>query len=345
MRLSRLLAVHVGCSPLRAAICAFGISTAFGLSLGVFYLALAGAILVTRETLERQAHPLFNRSSHRSRSRRCDGDGHHQFFRLVQPHHRAGGRDLLSAKSQPRGAAGYRRSSRSSSPQGRIFWLGARVLEAVALEEEGHWTGGTPRRLPARLARAGPGLDLRLAPLRGQCGLRELDHDLSSIGSGRNLRSLSRSRPASSSGWSPPSAFCPCLRPAQVSALWWKWTESLPRFPEVIPARGAVFSSGMILVVLNRALPRRQCRGRAFSLERPRLAGRRQPEGLRARRRRGALITTVILSAIVLTAIFQQDIKVARRVELKILAYLWVVQNLALILSVTEKMRRYIMDL
>jgi Domain of unknown function (DUF4153) len=56
----------------------------------------------------------------------------------------------------------------------------------------------------------------------------------------------------------------------------------------------------------------------------------------------GTLIFTVILSAIVLTAIFQQALSVAERRGLKILAYLWIVQNLFLIFSVAEKLYRYI---
>ncbi len=54
------------------------------------------------------------------------------------------------------------------------------------------------------------------------------------------------------------------------------------------------------------------------------------------------LITTVILSAIILTGIFQQSPEVARNPWLKRLGYAWIAQNVFLIISVGEKLRRYI---
>jgi hypothetical protein len=133
----------------------------------------------------------------------------------------------------------------------------------------------------------------------------------------------------------------PLLRPAQVSAAWWKWTEGLPRLPEIIPTRGAVFSSGMILGVLNLLFLVANIADALFLW-----SGQSLPAGVsyKAYVHEGvnALIVTVILSAVVLTTIFQQSLNVARRRDLKMLAYVWIVQNLFLIFSVTERLRRYI---
>ena len=133
----------------------------------------------------------------------------------------------------------------------------------------------------------------------------------------------------------------PLLRPAQVSAWWWKWTENLPQLPEILPTRAALFSSGLILVVLNLLFLVANIADALFLW-----SGRPLPadvsyksyvhEGV------NALIVTVMLSALVLTTIFQQESKVVQRRELKILAYFWIAQNLFLIFSVSEKLRGFI---
>jgi len=133
----------------------------------------------------------------------------------------------------------------------------------------------------------------------------------------------------------------PLLRPANISPGWWSWIERLPRLPEIVPTRAALFSSGLILVVLNFLFLIANIADALF------LWGNRElPGGVtyKAYVHQGvnSLIVTVILSAIVLTIIFQQALNVAQRRELKLMAYLWIVQNLFLIISVAERLRRYI---
>jgi len=133
----------------------------------------------------------------------------------------------------------------------------------------------------------------------------------------------------------------PLLRPANVSDRWWKWAESLPRLPEILPTRAALFSSGLVLVVLNLLFLVANIADALFLW-----SGQALPAGVTYKdyvhEGVNALIFTVILSAIVLTTIFQQALPVVKRLELKILAYAWIAQNLFLIFSVTEKLRRYI---
>jgi len=133
----------------------------------------------------------------------------------------------------------------------------------------------------------------------------------------------------------------PLLRPANVSERWWKSTHQIPRFSEILPTRAALFSSGLVLVVLNLLFLIANIADALFLW-----SGQALPAGVtyKAYVHEGvnALIVTVMLSAIVLAAIFQQALKVAERRELKILAYVWIVQNLFLIFSVSEKLRRYI---
>jgi len=55
-----------------------------------------------------------------------------------------------------------------------------------------------------------------------------------------------------------------------------------------------------------------------------------------------SLIVTVILSAFVLTTIFQQALNVTQRRELKALGIFWIAQNLFLLLSVALRLKLYI---
>jgi hypothetical protein len=221
---------------------------------------------------------------------------------------------------------------------GRVFWLGARLIEAATqggMRRTGGLLGGCLLALPA----------LVLALIFGSL----LATGNAVFGSWTNSfftwfwnELFLYLDPERMIFWLF-AAFLmlPLLRPALVSAGWWKWTENLPRFPEVLPPRSALFGSGMILVVLNLLFLVSNIADALFLW-----SGQPLPkdvsykdyvhEGVEA------LIVTVVLSAIVLTAIFQQDLKVAERRELKGLAFLWIVQNVFLIISVTEKLRRYI---
>ena len=133
----------------------------------------------------------------------------------------------------------------------------------------------------------------------------------------------------------------PLLRPASIPERWWKSTQLLAPLPEVIPTRAALFSSGLVLVVLNLLFLIANFADALFLWSHQAL-----PAGVTYKsyvhEGVNALIVTVILSAFVLTAIFQQAKKVVERKELRVLAYLWIAQNLFLILSVGEKLRRYI---
>jgi hypothetical protein len=56
------------------------------------------------------------------------------------------------------------------------------------------------------------------------------------------------------------------------------------------------------------------------------------------------LVFTVILTALVLTAIFQQEVTVARRRLLKVLALVWIAQNVFLLMSCALRIRNYVAD-
>jgi hypothetical protein len=133
----------------------------------------------------------------------------------------------------------------------------------------------------------------------------------------------------------------PLLRPVQVGEGWWRWTERLPRLPEIIPTRAAFFSSAMILVVLNLLFLVANIADAMFLWN-----GQPMPAGVEYKtyvhEGVNALIMTVILTAVVLTGIFQQSLNVAQRRELKALAFVWIAQNLFLILSVALRIKYYI---
>jgi hypothetical protein len=134
----------------------------------------------------------------------------------------------------------------------------------------------------------------------------------------------------------------PFLRPARISEACWKWTENIPRWSELDAAGGAFFSSAMVLGALNVIFLVANVADATFLWYRHSL-----PAGVSyhdyVHEGVNALIVTVILSAIVLAGIFQQVPAVANRRELKLLSYMWILQNLFLMISVAEKLRRYIL--
>ncbi len=133
----------------------------------------------------------------------------------------------------------------------------------------------------------------------------------------------------------------PLLRPANVSAWWWTWTTRLPQLPEIVPARAAIYSSGLILAVLNFLFFVANLADALFLW-----SGEALPKGVTysgyVHEGVNALIATALLSALVLAAIFQQDGKIARSRLLKILGMIWIAQNLFLILSLVLRLKLYI---
>jgi hypothetical protein len=133
----------------------------------------------------------------------------------------------------------------------------------------------------------------------------------------------------------------PLLRPAHVSAWWWKSTENLPRLPEILPTRAALFSSGLVLVILNLLFLVANIADALFLW-----SGQALPVGVTysgfVHHGVNSLIVTVLLSAFVLTTIFQQALNVAQRRELKALGIAWIAQNLFLLLSVALRLKLYI---
>ncbi|HUB68748.1 MAG TPA: DUF4153 domain-containing protein [Candidatus Methylacidiphilales bacterium] len=133
----------------------------------------------------------------------------------------------------------------------------------------------------------------------------------------------------------------PLLRPANISAWWWNWALHLPSVPEIVPARAALLSSGLTLLVLNLLFFGANLADAIFLWAGAPLP----PKMYTAFVHHGVntLIFTVILSAVVLTSIFQQAPAITGRRILPLLAYLWIAQNVFLLGSVGERLRRYIM--
>ncbi len=133
----------------------------------------------------------------------------------------------------------------------------------------------------------------------------------------------------------------PLLRPASTRDEWWKWLEQIPRFRELGARQGAFFGSALILVVLNLLFLVANTADALFLW-----SGRVVPPGVDYKTyvHEGvdALIVTVVLTALVLTTIFQQSLPIAQRRELKVLAFIWIAQNIFLILSVSLRIRYYI---
>lgn len=133
----------------------------------------------------------------------------------------------------------------------------------------------------------------------------------------------------------------PLLRPGKVPASCWSWMQRLPRLPEMGPARAATWSSGLVLVVLNILFFIANFADAIFLW-----SGQTLPKGVTysgfVHHGVNTLIVTVLLSAFVLTTIFQQALGVVRNRELKLLGIIWIAQNLFLLLSVGLRLKLYI---
>jgi hypothetical protein len=135
----------------------------------------------------------------------------------------------------------------------------------------------------------------------------------------------------------------PLLRPGSFGRYWWSWIPRLPRWPELIPAEAAIYSSALVLVVLNLIFGVANIADALFLW-----SGAPLPAGVeyKAYVHEGfdMLIGTVILTALVLTAMFQQSLAVARSAPLKVLALVWVAQNVFLIASCALRVQGYVVE-
>jgi hypothetical protein len=135
-------------------------------------------------------------------------------------------------------------------------------------------------------------------------------------------------------------AVLPLLRPVRVAAWWWSWTERLPRWPDLIPHRAAILNSALVLAALNVLFAVANVADALFLW-----SGRKLPAGVTysgfVHSGVNTLVVTVLLSALVLTSLFQQTLAVARRRSLKMLGGAWIAQNLFLLASVSLRLKCY----
>ena len=133
----------------------------------------------------------------------------------------------------------------------------------------------------------------------------------------------------------------PLLRPVRVSDRWWAWTLRLPRWPELVPARPAFFSSALTLATLNLLFLAANGADALYLWH-----GNVLPPGVSysgyVHEGTETLTVAVLLSALVLVAVFQQASAVTGRPVLRGLALAWIGQNLFLIVSVALRLKLYI---
>jgi hypothetical protein len=133
----------------------------------------------------------------------------------------------------------------------------------------------------------------------------------------------------------------PLLRPGRISDWWWSWMPRVPRWPELGPVQATALSGALVLVVLNLLFGAANVADAIFLW-----GGLNLPSGVTyseyVHNGVDTLTATVLLSAVVLTGIFQQQLKVASRRELKALGLIWVAQNLFVLVSVVLRLMRYI---
>jgi hypothetical protein len=133
----------------------------------------------------------------------------------------------------------------------------------------------------------------------------------------------------------------PLLRPSRLGEGRFGQLARLPRLAELVPSRAAVFSSALTLVVLNVLFLVANVADAVFLWH-----GTPMPAGVEYKsyvhEGFGTLICTVLLTAVVLTAIFQQHLAVSGRRLLKVLAVLWIAQNVFLLISCVLRLKRYV---
>ena len=133
----------------------------------------------------------------------------------------------------------------------------------------------------------------------------------------------------------------PFLRPASLRTHKWRWIHGLPRFPEIVPKTAAYFGSALVLGSLNVLFLAANAADAIFLWN-----GHRLPPdvGYSAFVHQGVntLTFTVLPSAGVLSAIFQQAAAVTTRRSLRVLAYAWIAQNIFLLVSIALRLKLYI---
>jgi hypothetical protein len=133
----------------------------------------------------------------------------------------------------------------------------------------------------------------------------------------------------------------PLLRPARISAWWWSWIPRIPRLPGLISAHGAIFSSALVLVALNALFAVANAADAMYLW-----SGDKLPAGVTysgyVHSGVASLTFTVLLSAVVLAGLFQQQPAVAGRRGLKVLGLVWIAQNLFVLVSVVLRLKLYI---
>jgi hypothetical protein len=133
------------------------------------------------------------------------------------------------------------------------------------------------------------------------------------------------------------------IRPAQVRLKRRNWISRLGTFAPRVSARSAIFSSALVLVVLNLVFLVANAADVLFLW-----SGAALPAGVTYKSYVhdgvNTLIFTVFLTALVLTAIFQQEPAVAKHRLLKGLALAWIAQNLVLLANCGLRLQHYIVD-
>jgi hypothetical protein len=223
---------------------------------------------------------------------------------------------------------------------GRVFWLAARVLEALFGKASGSAT-----KLVAGILLAIPALVLALvfgALLAS--GNAVFGTWTGNVFSWLWNEFLNLFNPVRVLMWLFVAFVAlPLLRPAWLASWWWNWIPKLPRLPELVPTNGAIFSSALILVVLNFLFAIANVADAMFLW-----SGAPLPKDVdfKAYVHEGVdtLIFTVILTAIVLTSLFQQEIAVSRSRLLKGLALVWIAQNIFLLTSCALRIKGYVVE-
>jgi hypothetical protein len=133
----------------------------------------------------------------------------------------------------------------------------------------------------------------------------------------------------------------PLLCPGRVSAWWWSWIPRLPRLPQIVPGQGAFLSSALVLVMMNGLFAVANVADVVFLWGNGKLPAGVTYSGY-VHSGVNTLTVTVLLSAVVLAGIFQQQLEVAGRRGLKVLGLLWIGQNLLVLVSVVLRLKLYI---
>ena len=131
------------------------------------------------------------------------------------------------------------------------------------------------------------------------------------------------------------------IQPAETSRIWWGWMDRVVRFPAPSKPSHSYWRSVLILAALNAIFFAANSIDAVFLW-----AHQSIPQGVTyaefVHQGTAQLIGAILLSAIILVVLFNQDESISGRSSLRAAALFWIAQNLFLLASIALRLKLYV---